>query len=301
MTLAFAVAASIPPEPPFVMVAADSRLSLGNETHSDTGIKICELGGRTAMVAAGQALPVFTAAEVVRPIVENHNRREAPAMLGFYDTVRLLAFFLKRAAEQQAWSCEVGVAGFLSSGVPTLAHIIVSPTRNKATFFSVQSDGMRSIPIGDRPAARFLMQGLAVAKRDRKPVLTSGLSLLWYMSQHPGAFGSIGGGVAVGQCAARDQAFSWPIVEFAGRRFLRGIDVTPYYRPSWPPPLVVPYDEEWCSELDQKVTLQEGTIQPVPVSGSSYEIDSMSAPDTLFQTHNDPEAFDGIACTPPGG
>jgi len=86
MSLGFAAAAWIPPIPPFVMVAADSRLSFGDREQSDAGIKTYELGGRSAMVAAGHAIPPIHAAEIVRQRVENHNRHTPDRRMGFYDT-----------------------------------------------------------------------------------------------------------------------------------------------------------------------------------------------------------------------
>src|ERR1041385_1546362 len=48
MSLGFAAAAWIPPTPPTVFVAADSRITFDDRIPSDAGIKTYELGGRTA-------------------------------------------------------------------------------------------------------------------------------------------------------------------------------------------------------------------------------------------------------------
>ena len=287
----------MPPEPPTVLVAADTRLSSAQTTLTDAGIKTYELGGRTVMVAAGHALPVLSAAEIVRAIVENHNRREPSRRMSFYDTCRLLAFFLKRSAEQPGWACEVIIAGFLSSGTPALARVIVSPDRNRVAFFQPEQEGFIAIPVGDFTGKRLLLRGLMAAKRENRSLVASGVGLLWYMSRHPGAFTSIGGGISVGFCSANDEAFSWPVVEVDGQRFLRGVDVTQYCRPGWPPPIVLLYDESWCSLLDEQVALDAPLVDGfVPEHGSSYEIDALSTPDTLFQMHNDPVGFErGIA------
>ncbi len=291
MSLGFAAAAWIPPDAPLVMVAADSRISFEDRPPTDTGIKTYELGGRAAVVAAGNALPALTAAEIVRPIVDNHNRRTPERRMGFVDITRMFSFLLKRAAEQQSWVCEVAITGFLSSGTPAVAYVIVSPDRNRVIFSSVKQHGKIAIPVGGRPAASgLLMQGLAAAKREGKPILGSGLCLLWYIAQHSGAFRSVGGGISVGTCSASDEFFSWPVVEFSGRRFLRGLDVTASYRPSWPQPVVAPYDETWCANLDQKIGTAQGLTAPTPVSG--YEIDALSTPETLFMTHDDPHSFE---------
>ena len=295
--MGFAAAAWVPPKPPIVMVAADSRISFDQaQSPIDTGIKVYDLGGRAAMVAAGFALPALTAAEIVRPIVANHNRQTPDRRMGFYDTTRLLSFFLKRTAERQNGLCEVAISGFLSSGAPAVAYVIVSPDRNRVIFHSIKSNVTMAISVGGHPeASRLLMQGFAAAKRQGKPVIATGLCLLWYIAQHQ-AFSSVGGGIAVGTCMSSDDSFSWPIVEFSGQRFLRGFDVTASYRPSWPLPEVAPYDEEWCHELDQRIAKGQGLTIATSIAVSGYEIDSLSTPDDLFKTRDDPEAFEnGVA------
>jgi hypothetical protein len=277
MTLGFAAALWVSTEPPTVLVAADTRLSADQMTLTDAGIKTYELGGCAAMVAAGHALPALTAAETVRPIVENHNRRQPSRRMSFYDTCRLLGFFLKRSAEQQGWSCEAVVAGFLSSRTPALAHLVVSPERNRVSFFQPEKEGFIVIPVGNIAGKRLLLRGLMAAKREKRKLVASGVGLLWYMSRHPGAFTSIGGGISVGSCGAQDDAFSWPVVEIDGRLFMRGFDVTQYYRPGWPPSIMLPYDESWCSVLDQQVDLDPPSVDGfIPEHGSGYEIDSLS-------------------------
>jgi len=295
MTLGFAVAAWEKGDVPLVGVVADSRLSNSGSTLSDMGVKTYELGGRCAMVAAGHALPALTAAEIVRPLVENHNRRNSKP-LGFYDTVRLLSFFLKKSAQDARWSCEVVVAGFLQSGRPCLAHVIVSPNANRVRFSSAEERESLIIPVGNREASRFLLQGLSAAREQSRPRFVTGISLLWYMSRHPGAFPSVGGGLSVGSCERSAQHFSWLHVEIEGRRFLRGIDLTDYVRPQWPPPQVINYDESWCAALDLSVHRDQVVTEPTAVSGGGYDIDSLSTPESLFQLHDDPVAFDnGLA------
>lgn len=296
MTLGFAMAAWESGKSPLVAIVADSRLSGNGATLSDAGIKTYELGGRSAMVAAGHALPILTAAEIVRPFVENHNRRNRKP-LGFYDTVRLLCFFLRRSARDTDWACEVVVSGFLDSGRPCLARVVVSPSRNRVAFFSVEENDRLAIPVGNREASRLLLQGLAAAREQGRPMFVSGISLLWYMCRHPGAFPSLGGGLSVGSCPGDDVHFSWLHVEIEGRRFLRGMDVTESVRPNWPAAHVLDYDESWCAALDLKANRNLEDVQhPTRMCGGGYEIDTLSTSDSLFQMHDDPVAFDsGLA------
>lgn len=297
MTLGFAFAAwdkSL--DVPMIGVVADSRLSVGGATVSDSGVKTYELGGRSAMVAAGNALPALSAAEIVRSIVSNHNRK-SDKPFGFYDTVRLLSFFLKRSAQEAGWKSEVVVAGFLESGLPCLARAVVSPDKNRVSFWSAEKHDVLAIPVGNPEAGKFLRQGLSTARKEHRSVFTTGVSLLWYISNHRGAFRSVGGGLSIGSCARTDEHFSWLHVEIEGRRFLRGIDVTEYARPSWPAPHVIDYDQSWCAALDLRLHRdQELAENPVITAGGGYEIDSIWTPETLFQTHDDPAAFDnGLA------
>lgn len=294
MTLGFAMAVWPQGQNPLVGVVADSRLTRDGTTLSDAGIKTYELGGRSVMVAAGHALPARTSSEIVRPLVENHSRQNGKP-LGFYDTVRLLAFFLRRSTRDTPAKCQVVVvAGFLESGRPCLAYVVASPDVNRVRFFSVEDGDKFIIPVGSPEAGSLLLQGLAAAQAERRPIFATGVSLVWYMCRHPGAFPSVGGSLSVGSAQVGHTYFSWHHVEIEGRRFLRGMDVTECVRPGWPAADIVDYDESWCAELDQKVAQDiDSGHAPVSFLGGGYDIDTLSTPETLFQTHNDPLAFDG--------
>lgn len=296
MTLGFAMAAWPEGQDPLVGVVADSRLMQDGTTLSDAGIKTYELGGRSAMVAAGYALPALISSEFVRPFVENHNRKNAKP-LGFYDTVRLFAFFLRRSSRNTQAKCQIAVTGFLESGRPCLAYVVASPDLNRVRFFSVEEGETLVIPVGSSEAGALLLQGLAAAKTERRPSFVSGISLVWYMCRHPGAFSSVGGSLSVGSAEVGDTHFSWHHVQIEGRRFLRGMDVTECARASWPSPYVVDYDESWCATLDLKVNQDVDSVyKPEHLIGGGYDIDLLSSPETLFQTCDDPAAFDnGLA------
>jgi hypothetical protein len=293
MTLGFAIATWPQGQDPIVGVVADSRLMQDGITLSDAGIKTYELGGRSAMVAAGHALPALTASEIVRPVVENHNRHnEKP--LGFYDTVRLLAFFLRRSTRDTQAKCQVVVAGFLQSGRPCLANVIASPDVNLVRFFSVEDGDQCMIPVGRPEAGAMLLQGVAAAQAERRPIFATAVSLVWYMCRHPGAFPSIGGSLSVGSAEVEHTRFSWHHVEIEGHRFLRGMDVTECVRPGWPAADKVDYDEAWCADLDKRLNRNADSGDAlVHVLGGGYDVDALSTPETLFQTHDDPIAFDG--------
>jgi hypothetical protein len=93
---------------------------------------------------------------------------------GFYDTVRLFCFFLRRSASAADWSCAVLVTGFLESGRPCVAHVTVSPERNRVSFFNIEEHG-RVVQAGGSPEARrFLLQGIALARAERKQLVPTG-------------------------------------------------------------------------------------------------------------------------------
>ena len=128
--------------------------------------------------------------------------------MGFYVSVRLFAFFLRRASQGPRWSSQVAVVGFLHSGRPCIAYLVISPNRNRVRFFSVNAGQNKVIPVGNREASQFLLQGLATAHEENRPILQSGVSLLWYMSSHSGAFDSVGGGLTIGTCTIDNEHFS---------------------------------------------------------------------------------------------
>jgi hypothetical protein len=293
MTLGIAVATWVDADEPSVLIAADTRLMSGQETLSDAGIKTFDLGGRAAMVVAGQALPALTAAEIVRPLIETHNRIAPTQKIGFGDTCRLTSFFLKRSAEQIGASCKAVIAGFLTSGLPMIAHIWISPGKNHAAFFECSRGDFIALPVGADDGVRLLVGGLEAAKREGKPSVNSVVGLLWYMITHPGTFPKIGGAISVGTCVRDSYGFSWPFIEIEGRRFLRGVDVTDSYRTNWPYPLKFTYDESWCSRIDQEVATCFDAQSLVVGKYNRYDIDSWFVdPDKLFQQHDDPPGFE---------
>ncbi|WP_031435407.1 Ntn hydrolase family protein [Methylomarinum vadi] len=278
-----------------VAVAADSRLSHNGNTISDAGVKTFELGGSSAMVVAGNALPAISAADIVRQIVDNHNRKSDKRM-GFYDTTRLLAFFLKRACEPESWCCKATVVGFLDNGLPSLSIVIISKIENSVRFFNVEKGGSIFFPVGTAEACDFIRQGFELAKKEGKSLISTGLSLIYYMSELS-AFPTIGGAISLGCCNYGDQYFSWPHISIDDRLFYRGIDLTENARPTWPMAERIEYDQEWCSKLDVRLHQDVEPIQEVVTApGCIYQIDDLSTPETLFQLHNDPTEFvSGVA------
>jgi hypothetical protein len=288
MTLGFAAAVWRESGERMVLVAADTRISFGRDRRMDAGVKTYELGGRAAMVASGDALPAIMAAEPVRSLVENHNRRTPERPISFFDTVRLLSFFLKRAADQQGATSRVAVAGFLEAGAPCLASVVVSPTFNRAAFHKLEAGGRTAMPVGDEAAGRLVIECMAEAHRQKRPTIATAINVLFYASRHAGAFPTVGGGISVGTCMSDADHFSWPVLEIDGLRFLRGMDVTSAHRPGWPAPEVVPYDEAWCAEQDRRLaSLPE---QPLQKAGTmpGFDIDDLPV-ETLFASHTEPD------------
>jgi hypothetical protein len=288
MTLGFAAATWFDDER-VVMVASDARISRTDSVLTDVGIKTYELGGACAAVAAGAARPPMMAAEVCRSVVENHNRRTPERRVNLVDTVRLFAYFLKRTASAEEPPNEVAVAGFLGDGTPCLSLVRVAAGFNKAGFISCPRGTTIALPVGVSDGKSLLLRSIEAAKQEGRPRLGSPVATLFYMAKHAGAFKTVGGGIAVGNCKGGDSSFSWPIIEIDGRRYLRGIDVTDSYRPNWPQPEVIDYDESWCTALDQRVALMDNGFSLENTGGSipAIDIDNID-PASVFLTHDEP-------------
>jgi hypothetical protein len=291
MTLGFALATWTDTDDRVALIAADTRITSGGDTLTDAGVKTYELGGAAAVVASGHALPPMMAAELARSLIDNHNRRTPDRRVGFFDTVRLFAFFLKRLCSEQNASCSTAVAGFLNGSTPCLASVVAGPNFNRAGFMKVKPGGMSALPVGDPVAAKLLLRAVAEAKSAKLPRVSYALSMLYYIAQLRGVFETVGGGISVGTCLSTHSCFSWPIVGIGGCRFLRGMDVTAHHRPGWPEPELIAYDEEWCHALDQRVATEATTgLSAVAPRWSlpGIDIDEID-PATLFATHDDSE------------
>lgn len=290
MTLGFAIAAWPKDGDAIVGVAADTRVSANGAALTDAGMKTYELGGRCAAAVSGHALPPMMAAELTRSFVENHNRRTPDRPVGFIDTARLFGFFLKRAAMEQGASCFISIAGFLSTNRPCLAVATVSPGFNRVAFKKIEPGETAAIPVGEPRAARLLLEAMATARRNGRPVVGTALAMLFYIAQLDGAFDSVGGGISVGTCLASGSNFSWPIIEIDGRLFLRGMNVTEHHRASWPKPEALAYDQAWCAAEDQRVSsLPEAPLESAtPTRGAlpSIDLDAITS-ENLFATHHD--------------
>jgi hypothetical protein len=292
MTLGFAATTWVDDEP-IAMVASDTRISSGATVATDMGVKTYELGARCAMVAAGAAYPPMMAAELTRSIVENHNRRTPEKRINFLDTVRMFSYFLKQVAGDRAPLNEVAIAGFLKGGSPCLARVVISPGFNKAAFLTGPKGTTQLIPVGKEDGKGLLLQSIDAAKKEGRPRFATAVATLLYIAMHDGAFRTVGGGIAVGTCQGIDEHFSWPIIEINGKRYLRGLDVSRCYRPSWPNPEPIEYDENWCAALDKQVALMEDPLlsrKSAVASAPSIDIDAID-PTTIFATHHEPEEW----------
>lgn len=289
MTLGFAAATWFEDQP-VVMVASDARISAGTDSVlTDVGVKTYELGGACAAVAAGAARPPMMAAEVCRSAVEHHNRCNPERKVNLLDTVRMFAYFLKQTASRHEPPSQVAVAGFLTDGTPCLALVTIAPGFNKAGFISCPKGSTKAVPVGASDGKTLLLRSIEAAKQEGLPRLGCPVAALLYMAKHEGAFKTVGGGIAVGMCKGGGESFLWPIVEIDGRRYMRGIDVTESYRPNWPPPEVIHYDDSWCAALDQRVATMDNDFSPEKVIGSmpAIDIDEID-PASVFLTHDEP-------------
>lgn len=272
-----------------VAVAGDSRITLGSDAAMDTGIKTYELGGSAALVAAGHALPALMASELTRGLVNGHNRSTPDRRLSFFDTARLCSYFMKQSANQWGASVQALATGFTVKGSPIIARIVVSPGLNRANLLEVRPGSKVALAVGVPQGRRLLLDALERAKRDGRPFVGTALSMLHYMAKNSApVFRSVGGGISFGCCREQDEAFSWPIVEVEGQRYLRGMQVTDHFREGWPKPEAVPYDEDWCAAADQEVASTAPTEPSYGGRLPGFDIDDIS-PESLFGTTHEPD------------
>jgi hypothetical protein len=166
-----------------VFVVADSRISFGGG-HIDAGVKTYDLGGPCAVVAAGHALPPFMAADLTRTLVEGHNRKNPEQRLTFFTTVKLFSFFAWRAAREQGDRSKMAIVGFLEQGEPCIATVTVSPELNRTNFKKLKPGDVTAIPVGDKAAARLVLEAMARAKQERRKVVPAAVGALLYVCKH---------------------------------------------------------------------------------------------------------------------
>lgn len=287
MTVGLALAACSPTTGPVLALLADTRFSFGTAPPVDTGPKLYSLGGRVSAVAAGSAVSALSAAQLTQSVIETHNH-QASGPIGFCDATRIFSFFLRRLCSGTSLHNETVMAGFLQAGRPALAFCHISPAAQRLAFFSAPDNDHVALAVGSVPAKKLLLHGLQRAQTDDRRLVASAASLVWYMSKHQG-HPSIGGGVSCATCDGTDPHWSWPVLEIVGQRFLRGLDVTASYRATWPPPVPIDYDEDWCTSVDKDHEIGEASARAARVK--AYNIDDVVSEENLFQLHDDPEGF----------
>jgi hypothetical protein len=281
---------------PLVLIAADSRVSSHSQLVTDAGVKTYDVGQRLGMVSCGSALPPITAAEIVRPIFDAHNRARTGTPLSFFDSVRTLAFFIDRVASESNMTGESVAVGFFRSGAPGLARIRITNADRHVTFVRPARGGFVAIPLGLPLATDVVLRGMIRAHEAGRSIISAALGLIHYMAGHQGdPFASIGGGLSIGACTRDQAAFEWPPIEIAGRRYVRGMDITDVSREAWPTGLCAEYDEAWCAAVEQDATEKPfGEALIVPgneVHSLRYDLRDFVANDEAFKTHDDPAGF----------
>lgn len=293
MTAGIAIASWKDVDEPTLIVAADTRVSRGGELLNDSSIKTLSIAPQTAMVFSGPTTPAFVAAEMVRTIVDAHMPQPGSERIGFFDIARLVCHFQHQAARNAGSIGETILVGFFRSGAPGLARIVVGDQGGRLAFFKCERGATISLATGVAPARELLLRGLEAAKREGKKLTMSAINMLVYMARHEGnPFSSVGGQVSFGGCTSKDGTFQWLALEIDGRRFWRGIDVTDSWNPTWSPPTLIEYDEDWCSRVDR-----ESRPLPSPGEGAQpvekvpfLDIESVP-PDQLFRLHLDPLGY----------
>ena len=171
-----------------------------------------------------------------------------------------------------------------------MARVVVSPGFNRAAFLSGPKGATQLMPVGKHDGKNLLLRSVDAAKKEGRPRFATAVATLLYIAMHDGAFQTVGGGIAVGTCDGSSEHFSWPIIEINDKRYMRGVDVSQSYRPSWPEPEPIEYDERWCAALDRETALMNDPLpspQNAMRSMPSIDIDAID-PATVFATHHEP-------------
>ena len=291
MTIAIAYALREEPESVGFWLAADARLTLDRTLSvTDTFVKTIDLVDGVAMVIAGGTLPSTAAAELIRPLVNGHNRTPGQERVSFYDICRSFAYFARRIYLESGSETESDavLCGFYRDGSPGLAHFRLKA--GVAHFYKPPRGGRCGVVIGD-VTLRPLVE-LAISRaRARGNGFDGVMSLLYTIIKHGGKpYRSVGGGIAFGYCEGPDQPVQWPTVEIDDEIFLRGIHVNQFMQTSWKTPFKVALNQDFATDIERELDELNGASPARLLDDrprASWPIDGARVED-LFKFTSDP-------------
>jgi len=222
-------------------VLADSRLTLRDNSHLqdepnvfiDTFLKTYELDRFCVMAMAGHNIAPPAAAEFIRPIVRltsevNVSRGDKP--LSLWDISRFFVHYLRMIfdnlaalPERRDITNQVLLSGYYEDGVPGIVKIGFGRQVRNVAFFRCDPGQSAVVAIGDS-----VYTGI-VTECARRIFATKGnigalFSVMWDLSKHEGKPAqTIGGGVSFGFCQNDSATYYWPIIEFEGGLYHRGL------------------------------------------------------------------------------
>jgi hypothetical protein len=287
-------------------VMADSRLSwpIG---HAELAVKTHELGPRVAAVSAGGVIVGPQAAELTRSVINETDRRK-PGSAGLWPATRLFAHFAREAHRESARSTgprlppnEFALAGLYQSGAPGVAHLEIGDGRERVRFWRPVRDHLACVTIGDATAKRLVR---AAYEKCGDPGSRFAdwhdavASAFWYAIKAEGeSFKTVGGGLAVGICGDRHAGFMWPLLDFDGQRYYRGVPVGSVTDLSDFPKSILrlQVDMEYAAALDQAVEDARAGGQMPKESPPDFEctIDELVG-DSPFRSKAEPRQLDFI-------
>jgi len=198
--------------------------------------KVFALGQRSLIAIAGETiLPLFAPLESARLSLANRRRD------GGRDSVWTDAMVFYHAAKEMVHSAhaapeldvnpelrtklkyEALIGGLLSNGRPRVYKLVVNAQSAWLFRAPLVSDYFLEA-IGDPAEAQIVFEAGRDAAVGR--LGTSVASAIWDSSNHAGV-PSTGMGICVGAVRSDVGELTWPVVECAGRRFFRGIELPP--------------------------------------------------------------------------
>lgn len=315
MTIGFAMASWLRDDRVRLHVAADTLISKDDGSYrNENSVKTLDLDDGIAAVFAGSVAPPFIAAEMARGLLRSQMATESAARLGLFDVARLVCHFTRLALSNIGEHSELVLAGYLRSGTPALARILVTEATEateavaRVAWILCPRGGSIAIPVGPPDAKRVLLTSMARAKLEGESIVHAAVGSIEYMMRHQGkVFSRIGGQASLGVCEGVGERFRWPAIILGDRTYWRGMDVTGLWRRELSVPFPLPYDETWHAETDQRAASlplpeEDRTKEQFPYysdrEGAALPIsceDMLQAPvEELFRLHPDPPALQSM-------
>lgn len=251
-----------------VSLMSDSRLTVDSERVKfayDSYTKTRWLAAKTALVSAGESLPVNMAIESSRPMIYELNRRrrvegQSPSSLWDDASVfihNLKYFYRVLRQDKETAQTHVILAGFFKDGSSGLIRIRYDPDGGSIEIFRPRLRARCALVIGgDQVLQSVMIRAIREAQKASNEHII--YSAFWDILKHAGEpTESIGGGFDVGICDSSSEVFQWLPIEVEGRTFYRGVpvrempkDLLPF-KVEYDPTVYAAYERQPSDESDR--------------------------------------------------